>query len=58
MIKTVPVVVYLGGRRQVVGEAMVQLDDYAGLDFPFDLAEINLNNAGLSIRKDAYVEAH
>ena len=58
MRKVVPVVVYTDGRRQVVGEAMVEVGDYSDVEFPLDLAEINLNNAGLSIRKDVYVEAH
>jgi hypothetical protein len=58
MRKVVPVVVYTDGRRQVVGEATVEVGDYSDVDFPLDLAEINLNNAGLSIRKDVYVEAH
>lgn len=48
MMKVVPVVVYTDGRRQVVGEATVEIDDYNGLSFPIVRAEINLNNAGLS----------
>lgn len=50
---TVPVVFYLGGERRVVGEAVVDTDDYTVRA----TSEINLNDAGLSERKDMYVNA-
>jgi len=48
MQKTVPVVVYTDGQRRVIGEAIVELDDYPDLQINILSAEINLNNAGLS----------
>ena len=47
----VPVVFYdRGGRRQVVGEAVVDMKIYP--DLPPGKYEINLNDAGLSLIKD------
>lgn len=43
---TVPVVLYRNGQRSIVGEAVVDIDDYNGVNIRN--AEINLNNAGLS----------
>jgi len=49
MTKTVPVVYYIRGERRVIGEAVVDLND-----FPVTgKSEINLNNAGISDRKDS-----
>ena len=47
---TVPVVIYRDGVRSVVGEAVINIDDYRGVNIRS--AEINLNNAGLSDRKN------
>lgn len=50
---TVPVVIYTKGERRIVGEAVVDIDDYNGVNIRN--AEIDLNNAGLSeIREGAY----
>jgi hypothetical protein len=46
MKKTVPVAYYKSGQRVIVGEAVVDMDDYDGVNWR--TAEININNAGLS----------
>jgi hypothetical protein len=51
MRKTVPVVFYTGSERVVIGEAVVEDEDFP-LAAVSPNAEINLNNAGLSLRKD------
>ena len=49
----VPVVIYTRGERRIVGEAVVDIDDYDGINIR--TAEIDLNNAGLSeMREGAY----
>lgn len=46
----VPVVIYKNGTREVVGTAVVDIEDYSILIT--NQHEINLNDAGLSLRKD------
>lgn len=49
---TVPVVVYSKGERRIVGEAVVDVTDYDGVNIR--QAEIDLNNAGLSPIREGY----
>jgi hypothetical protein len=49
---TVPVVIYKDGEREVVGEAVVDLENYGRSYLDIINYEINLNDAGLTLRKD------